>query len=176
MRKLILALLLAPIVLLGCLVLVGLFSSSEHSVSRERSFDAKAQAVWTAITQFESYPDWRRAVSSVEILNARGQLDLEGVQFTETGEEGSMTFEVVSANPPARATPGSLVVRIADTSLGFGGTWTYRLTAQGDASSLLVTEDGFVTNFAYRMFSPFVSKTATMEKYLEDLADHVEGP
>ena len=86
-------------------------------------------------------------------------------RWREHGDNGTITFEIVEARPPAR-----LVRRIADPSLPFGGTWTYELTPHASGTRLTITEAGEVYNPVFRFMSRFVfGHTATMDRFLTDL-------
>jgi hypothetical protein len=66
--------------------------------------------------------------------------------------------------------PGLLVTRIADPTLPFGGTWTYRIAEAPGGSELTITEDGEVYNPVFRFMSRFVfGHYATLDKFLKDL-------
>ena len=53
--------------------------------------------------------------------------------------------------------PSLLVGRIADPSLPFGGTWTYRISAAaGGGSEVTITEDGEIYNPIFRFMARFV--------------------
>jgi len=75
-------------------------------------------------------------------------------------------METVEMTPPRK-----LVNRIADSSLPFGGTWTFEIQPVADGATLRITENGFVTNPVFRFVSRFVlGYTSEIEKYLRSLA------
>lgn len=81
--------------------------------------------------------------------------------------------ETVESRPPHR-----LVSRISDPGLPFGGTWTYevRRTPSG-ATTLTVTEDGFVTNPIFRFVAKFVmGHHGTIDTYLSNVAKKFNEP
>jgi hypothetical protein len=64
---------------------------------------------------------------------------------------------------------------IADSTLPFGGKWTYELTPSGTGTMLRITEDGEVYNPVFRFVSRFVmGHTATMDKYLADVGKAID--
>jgi hypothetical protein len=64
--------------------------------------------------------------------------------------------------------PSLLVARIADPSLPFGGTWTYRISPAAGGSELSITEDGEVYNPIFRFMARFVfGYTATMDAFIK---------
>jgi hypothetical protein len=66
--------------------------------------------------------------------------------------------------------PSLLVSRIADPSLPFGGTWTYRIQPAAGGSAVTITEDGEVYNPFFRFMSRFVfGHTATLDEFLKNL-------
>jgi len=71
----------------------------------------------------------------------------------------------VEAEPDRR-----IVARIADTSQGFGGTWTYEIEPAGAGATLTITEEGEVYNALFRFTSRFVfGHYSTMETYARSL-------
>ena len=66
--------------------------------------------------------------------------------------------------------PSLLVARIADPSLPFGGTWTYRIVPAAAGSQVTITEDGEVYNPFFRFMSRFVfGHAATIEEFVKNL-------
>lgn len=66
--------------------------------------------------------------------------------------------------------PSLLVTRITDTTLPFGGTWTYRIGPVADGSELTIVENGEVYNPIFRFMARFVfGHTATIDMFLGDL-------
>ena len=162
LRKLLIALGIL-VALVGLVTLIGYSLPVAHTASRTASLTQPADRVYVALTDVQSYPQWRSDVKSVEDLAASPR------RWREHGSNGDLTFEVVEANPPGR-----LVTRIADRDLPFGGTWTYELTPEGDGTRLTITEDGEVYNPIFRFMSRFVfGHTATMDQFLSDLKKRV---
>ena len=85
-------------------------------------------------------------------------------------------LERVAYSAPAWAAglpraPSRRVVRIADRTLPFGGTWTYTIAPDGDASRLSITEDGEIYNVIFRFVARFfMGYTSTMDEALRDIA------
>lgn len=66
--------------------------------------------------------------------------------------------------------PSLLVARIADPSLPFGGTWTYRIAPAAGGSDVTITENGEVSNPLFRFMSRFVfGYAATLDEFVKDL-------
>lgn len=67
--------------------------------------------------------------------------------------------------------PEKLVRCIADSRLPFGGTWTYEIRPFGDGGSIIsITEDGVIKPPLFRVMSLLMSKTATIDAFLKELA------
>ena len=63
-----------------------------------------------------------------------------------------------------------MVLRIADTDKGFGGTWTYEIRRTEGGSELQITEDGFIDNLFFRFMARFIfGYDKTMRTYQESL-------
>jgi uncharacterized protein YndB with AHSA1/START domain len=156
------------LVIVGALCVLGAIVAAAgyalpqgHVASRDRTIDVTPERLFGVLQDVEKYPDWRSDVKSVEVL-ARAPV----LRWREHGSNGAITFEVQESDAPKR-----MVSRIADTSLAFGGTWTYVLQRDGNGTRLSITENGEVYNPVFRFMSRFVfGHTATMEKYLSDLA------
>lgn len=149
----------AVVILILIVVAVGYALPQNHVASVDAVIPAPPATVFARISAPEKYPEWRKDVSRVEVLSA------EPLKWREHAGTDRVTFEVVE-----RREPEKLVVRIADTDLPFGGTWTYELKPEGPGTRLLITERGEVYNPIFRFMSRFVfSPTATMEKYVAAL-------
>ncbi len=154
--------------LVAVVALVGVMLPKGHQASRTATYTASPEIVFGVIADVEHYPDWR-AVSKVELLPDDGQ----GKRFREHGDNGVITYRIETSDKPV-----TMRVRIADTSLAFGGTWTYQLSpAPGGGTSLKITEDGEVYNPIFRFMSKFFfSPTATIEKVQAGLARKLGEP
>jgi uncharacterized protein YndB with AHSA1/START domain len=141
--------------------LVGWRLPRSHDASRQASFSAPAEAVWTAITDVDAFPSWRTDVKTVQRLP-----DKDGrAVWVENGSSGKLTLAVDRAEPPRL-----LVLRIADPDLPFGGTWTYEITPSPGGSSLTITEHGEIYNPVFRFMARFVfGYEATIATYLQAL-------
>ena len=140
--------------------LIGVFLPKGHRVSRTMTLNAPPAAVFAAITDAARYPEWRRDVTSVELLPDAGGRR----QFRENSRNGRITYRFEEVVPDRR-----VVTRIADPALPYGGTWTYDLKPSGPGTELTITEDGEVYNPIFRTLSKFMSPTATIDAYLANL-------
>jgi len=149
--------------LVGLVALIGALLPKGHVATRSAVYRRPPQAVWEAIHGFAAYPEWRRDATKVEILPP-----VDGHErFRETNRFGAITFSVDEADPPRR-----MVTRIADTGLGFGGSWTYELTEAPGGTRLTITERGEVTHVLFRFLSRVVfSQHATIDRLLRALGD-----
>ena len=143
--------------LIGIAALVGSRLPRAHRASREQRLPASSEAIWSAITDVEAFPAWRRDVKRVQRLPDRDGLPV----WIEEGRSGKITFAVERLERPRL-----LVARIADPDLPFGGTWTYEVTP--DQSR--ITEDGEIYNPLFRFMARFIfGHEGTIASYLSDL-------
>jgi uncharacterized protein YndB with AHSA1/START domain len=152
-------------VLAGLVVIVvgiGVLLSQKHVATRAARFHQPPDAIWAAITDIAAFPVWRPGVKRVERLPDRNGLPA----WREVDDHGQeIPFEVVEWAPPQ-----TLVVRIADPKLPFGGTWTYAVHAADGSSELRITENGEIYNPIFRFVSRFVfGYHGTIEAYLRAL-------
>jgi hypothetical protein len=143
------------------LAIVGMFLPKGHRASRTVVYSAPPARVFATITDFARFPEWRSDVKTVELLGNDGR----GMRFREEGRNGTITYRV------ERQEPGStLVTRIDDPSLPFGGSWTLEVKSVPEGTSLTITEDGEVYNPIFRVLSKVVfSHYSTIDTYQSDL-------
>jgi len=163
--------LLIAAAILGALVLlvlaIGWSLPVKHTAASGVTINTAAGPIYNLITDVERYPQWRSSVERTERLpDSAGK-----TRFREVGSDGTILYEVESAEPNRR-----IVTRIADRSLPFGGSWTYELIPRGDSTTLRITENGEVYNPLFRFVSRFVmGHTRTIDTYLRDVAQHFDS-
>lgn len=152
----------AGLLVLGVVVtVIGYALPQAHSVSRTVRLPLNPDAVYALLSDVDKYPVWRPGVKSLT-----RQADHDGLPaWTEVagGNKIPLRFERMER-------PSLLVARIADPSLPFGGTWTYRIAREREGSLLSITEDGEVYNPIFRFVSRFVfGHAATLDEFVRDL-------
>jgi len=71
--------------------------------------------------------------------------------------------------------PHRIVTRIADPSLPFGGTWTWKIAREGSGTRVTVTEDGEIKSAPMRTMARFFfGYTSTIDSYLKALGDGLQ--
>jgi Polyketide cyclase / dehydrase and lipid transport len=157
---------LAAIVVL--VVIVGTLLPKGHVAARRARFAAPPERVFAIISDVGATASWRKEISRVELLPADGGRTV----FREQSGHDAITYRVEALEPPRR-----MLVRIADTGLPFGGTWTYDLAPHDSGTELTITEDGEVYNPLFRFMSRFVfSQHATIDAYLRALGAKLGEP
>ena len=147
--------------LAGFSALVGSMLPKGHRASRTATLAAAPAVVFGVITDFARASEWRRDLKQVEIVPDDGR----GRIVREHGKQGVVPYRIEVLEPPAR-----LVMRIADPSLPYGGSWTYQLRPSGAGTEITITEDGQVFNPIFRIMQTlFFSPYATIDAYLDDL-------
>jgi len=142
---------------------VGYMLPKEHTASVTSRVSMPPDAVYALLSEVDKYPSWRPNVKSVS-----RQPDHDGKPaWTEDvgGDRIALRFERMER-------PSLLVSRIADPSLPFGGSWTYRIASDGAGSTVSITENGEVYNPIFRFMSRFVLGHAAT---LEEFAHHLEA-
>jgi uncharacterized protein YndB with AHSA1/START domain len=146
------------------ILLVGYLLPKQHTATRAARFHQSPEAVWSAITDYSKFPEWRKNVMRVEALPpVNGK-----PSWREFDEHGSaIPYEIVEWTPSQK-----LVVRIADSNLPFGGIWTYQLSPlPNGGTALRITENGEIYNPIFRFVARFfLGYTKTIEDYLRALA------
>ena len=152
----------AAIATLGVLVvIIGYSLPKAHTASRSATVPLPPDALYALLIDVDRYQSWRPAVKS---LQRHADRDGKPAWTEETsGMKIPLHFERMER-------PSLLVTRIADPSLPFGGTWTYRIEPAPSGATVTITEDGEVNNPFFRFMSRFVfGHTATIDAFLKHL-------
>jgi uncharacterized protein YndB with AHSA1/START domain len=143
------------------LVAIGLALPREHEVARSARVNAPVPRVFNVIRDVEQYPLWRSDVENVVVLPDDGN----GFRFQEISGEDVVTYRIENEQAPSL-----IEVRIIDSSLPFGGSWTYVLQPFDAGTSVTITEKGEIYNPIFRLLSrTLFSPSDTMERFLRDL-------
>jgi hypothetical protein len=143
---------LVVLLVLAALVAIALIAGSliarEHHATSTIELPVAPAQVWSAISEWRAFPQWRKGETAIEAFTASD--GREG--WVETSRFGRMPLVV------ERAEPHRLFVgRIADDRLPFGGTWTHRLEPlPGGGTRLASTEDGFIRPPLFRLLAKCV--------------------
>ena len=145
-----------------CVLVIGYNLPVEHHATRSILLHQTPAEVYAAVRDFESVPTWFYDVTQVVVEK---QTDGK-IHFRQEGKNGTINYELVDDVPSTR-----IVTRILDRDLGFSGSWTYNIVAEGSGTRLSITEDGQISNIVFRFASRYVfGYTATMDSYLVSLA------
>lgn len=155
------------VVLVGIAGIAGWLSPRHHHAASTVVLQTPQDSVWAVLLDMEHSPSWRRDVTGVKRLPDR---DGQPV-WEQLSDEGSWALVLTTIEPPTR-----LVATVADTTQGFGGTWTYTLapdSASGGATAgtrVTIAESGFVDPPLFRFLARYVFGLHTAQRaYLRDL-------
>jgi uncharacterized protein YndB with AHSA1/START domain len=166
--KWILLVLAILVVIVLMVFLIGALLPRKHVSSRAARYKQSPAEIWTVITDYQKFPEWRKNVKKVEMLPPVNG----NPSWREIDAHGdAIPFEILESIPAQR-----LVTRIADPKLPFGGTWTYEMTPANDGARLLrITENGEIYNPVFRLVARFFMGYAqTQEQYLRDLGNRFD--
>ncbi len=151
------------LIVAGTVCSVGAVLPREHVASGSAVVRATTDATWTRIRDVRNAPSWRRGVTKIEVLEVDAG---QARRWTEHSGFGPLTMLLV------REQPGKILeTKIDDTGRPFGGTWTFELAAEGDATRVTITERGWVGPPPFRFLSKFVfGHDTTLRTYLADLS------
>jgi len=156
------------VAIVALVVIIGALLPKGHIAARRARFSAPPDRVFAIISDVGQTAAWRKDVSRVELLPVQDGRTV----FREQRGGDAVTYRVELLEPPRR-----MVVRIADTGLPYGGTWTYDLAPNGSGTQLTITEAGEVYNPLFRFMSRFVfSQTASIDTYLRALGAKLGEP
>lgn len=161
-RWLIRALVVLAMLILGVL-LVGVLLPEEHHASRTLKTKQSPQAIWDAINDHASEPQWRSDVASVASL---GQRDGKPV-WQENYKDGNKVALITTESKP----PTRMARELTDVDGPFSGRWEIDIQPTPSGSNVTITEIGKVSNPFFRFVSRFIIGHSTfMERYLRGLA------
>lgn len=167
MKKKLLLIVLTPIALIitfvFLLLVVGLLSSKQHTVTRTLKTKQTQETIWRTIADFQSQPVWRKRLQKVERGPDRNGKEI-WIEFYVDGDV--IPLETTEAKSPHR-----IVRTIADPNLPFGGVWEMEVKPETNGSSLTITERGEVPNALLRGFvKVFIGYTWSIDHYHSELA------
>lgn len=148
-----------------CLYAYGQTLPVAHSATGSAVIAAPPAAVYSLVSTPERAPDWRPGVTTVTVHGtSTGRF-----RWTEDGEWGPMSFEVLDHDAPRRFV--SMVVDHPD----FGGTWTWLFEPTEGGTRVTITEDGEVYDPFFRVFTHHGDAASTLKTVLAALQAHVAG-
>ena len=135
------------VLLIGVAGLIGFTLPRHHHAASRAFFRAKPDSVWALVGDMRRSPEGRTGIEGVKRLDDRGghpvwELESRG---------GPWALELTRIAPPT-----TLVATVADTTQGYGGSWTYTIAAARGGSQVTVAEEGFVDNPLFRFLAQFV--------------------
>jgi hypothetical protein len=161
-RWLIRALVVLAVLILGVL-LVGVLLPEQHHASRTLKTKQSPQAIWDAINDHASEPQWRSDVASVASLGERDGKPVWQENYKDGNKVALITTE---SKPPTR-----MVRELTDVDGPFSGRWEIDIQPTPSGSNVTITEIGKVSNPFFRFVSRFIiGHTTFMERYLRGLA------
>ncbi len=128
------------------------------STTREVTFEAQIEEVWTIYTEPGKQPDWRSDIDSVSVSE-------DGESWTETLKRGGMTihFEILERTRPER-----LVLRIGSPG-NFKGRYVADFRKAGDQTVGTFTEEVTALGIIPKLMRfLFFDQSAFIERYTEE--------
>ncbi len=169
MKRLIIALVGIPLVLLILVGVAGFLLPEEHQASRTLRTKQSAQAIWDAINDHASEPQWRSDLESVASLGER-----DGKPVWRENYKGGdhLTLITTESRPPSR-----MVRELTDIDGPFSGRWEIDIAPTPNGSEVKITEIGRVSNPFFRFVSKYlIGHTTGIEAYLKGLAGSFGEP
>lgn len=152
---------------IGVVWVMGSRIPVNHMAASSVVVNAPAAAVWQLIEDIEKQPSWRTGLVAVELMPSENGHRC----WTEIQKHMRMPMCEDSSTPPS-----TRVVRIADPTLPFGGTWTYELVEMDIVGSptkmtkLQITENGNTRPALYRFIGHYIlGEDAMIKEYEADV-------
>ncbi len=138
--------------------IIGYALPVKHTASSNVYLNTPPEKVWQKLTDFKSYPGWRKNLRSVDVTS-----DTSWIETDQRGRQ--LPFVVITQEPTTK-----MVTMINSKELPFGGTWTFTLRNETDKTLVTITEDGEVYNPVFRFVSRFIiGYSASLNQYTQDL-------
>lgn len=161
MKKILLILAVALIVVGAVPFVVGSFLPREHRASVEVRLEQPRDKVWDVVSDFDAMPTWFEGAGA---LKRTGEKD--GLPSYEVADEQmKLTFTFVEVRRPER-----LIVDLKDDAGYFGGRWIYTLHSSGGETVVTITEEGWVEPAFFRFMTMVFGADATLKAYADALA------
>ncbi len=156
-----LASLLALMAGIGVMYAIGAAQPRTHVVSRTALYPQPPDSVWAVLSDWEHSPSWRKDVQRVERLP-----DVDGHPvWRQVAGKNAWSLVVTEEIAPLR-----MVATIADSTPGWGGTWTYRLAPEDGGTRVTVIERGAIENPLFRFLMRYVfGPGSAIDMYLTGL-------
>lgn len=150
------------VLVLAVVLLTGLALPREHRVQSCVTLAAPAESVWAVMRDIGGTPAWWHDMERATPADSGGV-----ERWTESAGGFSMTLRV------AEVTPGHRF----DTTIEpppdavFGGVWRHEVNAaDAGGTTACLTEEGWVSNPAYRAIGYLMGQRKTIDSYLTALA------
>lgn len=163
--KLLMSLVIGSVTLLmlALVVAAGLGAAipRRHTVSSAAEYHQPADSLFAAMADLEHAPRWRS-----DLTGTRRLPDRDGhAVWEQQAKDGTWPIEIREVTPPSR-----LVSAVADTSQGFGGTWTFVVEPLRDGARVTIIEVGTIDNLMFRFLAHrFFDLHASQQTFLRDL-------
>jgi Polyketide cyclase / dehydrase and lipid transport len=134
----------------------------EHKTTMQRHYDKKADELWDIIVDYRKYSQWRQNVYEVNEMPAKGVYEA----WKEVDANGrSVAFEIVGYLPGVQ-----MIIEMTDTTLPYGGSWTFDLLPDATGTVVKITENGKIDNLVLRVIAHLVTGyTSSMNAWLNSL-------
>ena len=164
---LIVGIILGLIVLAGIILyLIGRAEPERHTASIRFTLPKSRPTVWTALTDYAVMPQWWPAVKNVRFETLP---DGEIITWNTDARGHQIGFRTKEEKPPTR-----LVREIVGDKLPFGGIWTFVLAEENGATTVTLTEDGFIKPPLFRGISKlFLKHDAAMRDFEKHFTAYV---
>lgn len=134
-----------------------------HKTQLLVEFNAPASQVWALLSDFKNQPNWREGLTGVTEAG-------EGL-WVEDYEGRLLPLQTTQFEPPYL-----LERQISDADHPFQGRWRFEVSAEGEQSRLLLTEEASIENPLYRFMAHGLSDyEQTLRAYVSDLEGEL-GP
>lgn len=131
------------IFLLLVVVLFGLLSDPNYKIVLSALYDDKIDRVWQVLTEVEKYPETKKDVIQLEILEKNFNSITKWREIVSN--KRSREYEMLEKN-----NQNKFVLKMKDSLTGLEGIWTYTLIQENKETELKISEESVVNNLLWR--------------------------
>lgn len=131
------------ILAVSAIFVTGIITDPYYENVSSSLFIDKVAVIWEVLTDIEKYPQYKKDVEKVEILEKK-------INSITKWREIVSDMEVREYEVLERERPSLFVVEMKNTKTGKEGVWTYSLHEESDKTRLDIKEESTTNNIFWR--------------------------
>ena len=147
-------------------VLVGFCAPVENTTELSQSFQCSSQLLWSELTDFSSYPEYKEGIDRVELLDTKGKRG-----WIEYDNIGTAREVVILKENPGK----ELTVKMIDADSDIERIRTYSIYGDAKTSVLSISESSRVEPLLLRSTMAISGRGLGLKKEVQSLRQHLNS-